>query len=120
MEDIAHGLQAINAEVRASKEILQQLKNEVDAVYEVVGPSLMRQAQELRAARMTAVSEVRDSLAALRDVRRFFLESDYETEIARLERFVKVCREIQELKASGVFDAVCDAALKLAVDERRP
>jgi hypothetical protein len=81
---------------------------------DIVQPSLMKQAQDLRSARMTVVSEVQQALGAMRDVRKFFLESDYETEMARLERFVKVCRELQALKDDGVLDAVCDSSLRLS------
>lgn len=108
-------LAAANEEAAKSKKILQELANDVTALHEIIAPKLLHQVQELRASRMAVVTEVKDSLTAMREVRKFFMESDYETEMARLERFVKVCREIKALKECGVFDAVCDSALKLAV-----
>jgi len=115
MEDVEKLLKQTNDEVRESKKILEELANEVTALADVVQPALDRQIKALRSARMTTVSEIRESLAALREIRKFFIESDYEVEMQRLERFVNLCREIQRLKAEGVFDAVCDSALKLAV-----
>lgn len=118
METTGNMLKAINIEVEESKKILESLANEIHALSIIVGPALLNQAKELRSARMVVVNEVRDSLSSLRDVRKFFLESDYKIEIERLEKFVKVCKEIEELKKSGVFDAVCDSALRLAIQEK--
>ena len=115
MEDTARMLEATNRQLVEAKETMQSLVNELGSAADVIGPSLMKHVQELRSARMTVTAEVRESLTALRDLRRFFLESDYESEMVRLERFVKLCREIQVLKADGVFDAVCESALRLAV-----
>ena len=75
---------------------------------------------DLRATRMATVNEINASLAAMREIRKFFLESDYETEMTRLERFVRVCRDLQDLKASGVLDAIADTSIKLAVQEPTP
>ena len=58
---------------------------------------------------MTIVSEVKQSLNVLKDVRKFFIEKDYETEMQNLERFINLCKEIKQLKEDGIFDAVCDA-----------
>lgn len=110
-------LKAVRDEVEESKKTLQSLSNEVSAVYDSVAPALLQQAQALRSARMTIVGELHDSLTVLRDVRRFFLESDYATEMERLERFIRVCKEIQALQQAGVFEAVCESALRLAVKE---
>lgn len=117
MEQLATLIHETRDELEASKVSIQSLANEVRAVYDVIGPELLKQAKELRAARMNVVAETRDSLAAMKDVRKFFLESDYELEMARLERFVALCREIQALKASGVFDAVCEATIRMALKE---
>lgn len=108
-------LKQSNDELERSKKILQDLANEVTAMTDIVQPALEKQIGALRSARMSTVNEIRESLSSLREIRKFFIEDDYEVEMNRLERFVKLCRELQELKAAGVFDAVCDAALRLAV-----
>lgn len=108
-------IEQTNMQMEQSKRILQDLANEVSALADIVQPALEKQIGALRSARMTTVNEIKESLTALRDIRKFFLEDDYEAEMQRLERFVKVCRELQELKAAGVLDAVSDTVLKLAV-----
>lgn len=117
MEKTDQLLKDTNTEVLESKKILQDLANEIRALSDVVNPSLMEQIKNIRQARMTVVSEIRESLSALREIRAFFLESNYETEMQRLERFVRLCREIQALKSEGVFDAVCDTAIRMALKE---
>lgn len=115
MEQTNELLKATNSEVQESKKILESLANDVRALADVIGPALLQQVKALRDSRMAVVREVHETLTAMRDIRSFFLESAYETEMQRLERFVTVCREIQALKENGVFDAVCDSALRLAV-----
>lgn len=117
MEQEIDLVRAANEEMRESRAILQDLHNQVRALHDHIAPELLAQAQELRSARMTAVSEIQQSLSALREIRKFFLESDYKVEMERLERLVRLCRELQELKQSGIFDAVCDSAIRLAVGE---
>ncbi len=112
-------LRELTEEVARSSETLRKLADEVIAMGHVVGPELHRQVTELRDSRMAVVREVRESLTALRDLRAFFLESTYETEIGRLERLVALCRELEQVRATGVFDAVCDAALRLAAPAQK-
>lgn len=119
MEETEKLLQGVNAEVRESSETLKELKNEVSALTDVIHPALLEQIKEIRSARMALVQEIRESLQSLREIRKFFLESDYATEMERLERFVRLCRELQELKHAGVFDAVCDSAIRMAIKETK-
>ena len=109
-------LETTNKEMETAKRVLQELANEVTALADIVQPALEKQIASLRSARMATVNEIQ-SLTAMRDIRKFFLEADYAVEMERLERFVRLCRDLQELKASGVFDAVCDTALRLAIKE---
>lgn len=117
MEDVNNLIHAVNDEAAESKTILQNLKNDVSELSDIIQPQLYKMAHDLRASRMAVVTEIRDSLAAMREVRKFFLESDYVTEIDRLERFVRLCREFQALKAAGVLDAVLESAIRLAIKE---
>jgi hypothetical protein len=118
LEDTGKLIALATDEARDAKDVLQTLMNEVHALQDVVTPALVELVRDVRSSRMTVVSEIRDTLVALRDLRKFFLESDYTVEVERLERFVKLCRDLQEMKASGVFDAVCDSALNLAIQEK--
>ena len=115
MEHAGQLLEAINKEVETSKKTLETLANDVKAVAHIVNPALLKQATDIRDARMTVVREVRESLSALREIRSFFSEADYDKEMERLERLVAVCREFKAMKDLGVLDAVCEAALRLAV-----
>jgi hypothetical protein len=119
METVTTLIDVANAEATKSKEILQGLANDVTALHDIIGPALINQIKELRSSRMAVVAEVRDSLAAMKEIRTFFLESTYEVEVARLERLVALCKEVKALKDSGVFDAVLDSALRLAVGESK-
>jgi hypothetical protein len=119
MEHISALLEIVNNEVEQSRSILQTLNNDVAVLHDTVGAALISQIRELRSSRMAIVSEVRDSLAAMKEIRAFFLESTYEVEVARLERLVNLCKEVKALKDSGVFDAVLDSALRLALGESK-
>lgn len=115
MSDIDKMLADTNSEMEKSKRVLQDLANELTALVEIVQPALERQTQALRNARMTAVAEVTLSLQAFRDLRKFFIEDDYEKQMQRLERFVDLCLKMKALKDDGTLDAVADTALRMAV-----
>lgn len=112
-------LKVANEDIEAYTETLKETVNEFKSIADLLQPEIMKQIQEIRSTRMAAVSEMQLLLNSLRDVRKFFLDKDYEQEMSRLERFVRVCKEIQQLKADGTLDAVCDAAIKLAVMEAK-
>jgi hypothetical protein len=118
MDDSVALLNAVTDEVRKAKAELEDLNNQAHGIADVVIPQMMSHVQKLRDARMAVTSEMTQSLTAMRDVRKFFLDQDHATEIARLERFVALCKEMQALKNAGVLDAVCDSALHLATGER--
>lgn len=117
MEDAAALIQVARDELEESKKSLQDLQNQIAAVDSIIRPQLVDMIKRLRDSRMTVVSEINSSLAAMREVRRFFLDAEYGTEIERLERFVALCREFQSLKASGILDAISDTMIHLAVKE---
>lgn len=70
--------------------------------------------RELRMTRMSFDTELRTLVAQLREVRQFFLDKDYNSEIGRLREFVEVCERLQRLKESGFLDSVADTMLKLS------
>lgn len=70
---------------------------------------------ELRQFRMATETEMRQLMASLREVRMFFLDKDYATEIARLKEFVEVCERLQKLKTNGFLDSMADTMLKLDI-----
>lgn len=115
MEMVGNILEATTQQVLESKKTLQELTNEIKAMSDTIIPVMAAQVSKIRETRMAVVSEMTQSLGALKEVRKFFFEREYDLEMERLERFVKLCREIEALKANGTFDAVCDAAIRLAV-----
>lgn len=117
MEDTVMLLREVTKQAEESRKVLEDLSNQVAVIYDVLKPILLKQLSDLRNQRIGMVSEYRDILNAGKDLRNFFLESDYKEEIERLERFVSLCREIKSLKADGTFDAICDSAIRLAIGE---
>ena len=66
---------------------------------------------------MTAVQEIQATLAMMKDIRKFFLDSDHSEEINRLRDFVGLCNELKALKENGTIDAISDTILKLSVKQ---
>jgi len=69
---------------------------------------------ELRGLRMTTTTEVAAMLKPLEDLRKFFLGTEHDKEIARLREFVDLCERLEKLKQSGFLDTVADTMLKLS------
>ena len=117
MEETAILLKAINAEVEESKKTLEDLNNKIHSLSEVVQPALVEHIKQLRANRMSCVNEIREFIGSLTEIRKFFLESDYEREVERLERFVSLCKELKALRDDGTLEAVSNTAIRLAIKE---
>lgn len=70
--------------------------------------------RELRERRMGIDSESRVLMSHLREVRAFFLDANYATEIERLRDFIGLCERLKALKDSGFLDTVADTMLRLS------
>lgn len=119
MEQTTEMLKVATEQMKAARKELESTANQVKAIRDIVFPELISYAREIQSMRMTAVSEMTHILNEMRQVHKFFIDASYEREMKQLERFVGLCKEIQKLKADGVFDAVCDSAIRLAVREVR-
>jgi hypothetical protein len=117
MEYTADQLADVKTELQEAKTVLQQLSNDVRALAGIVNPLLEEHVAALRRARMATVGEVHQTLTALKDIRKFFLDQQYTLEIDRLQQFVQLCQALADLKQSGVLDAICDSAIRLAIRE---
>lgn len=117
MEDSADLIKAANEQLKEARRELGELANTISSVSDVVLPTLVAYVKNIRENRMAAELEGHQLLVVLRDVRKFFLEHDYDTEMARLDRFIRTCHELAELKNNGTLDAICDLALRLALKE---
>jgi hypothetical protein len=71
--------------------------------------------EAIRAKRMFMVTETAQIGNALREIRQFFMGSDYKEEQARLKEFVELCERLQALKQSGFLDSIADTMLTLAI-----
>ena len=69
-----------------------------------------------REQRIAMGSETRLLMGSLKEVRQFFLEETYETEIQRLNEFIDLCERLQKLKENGFLDTIADTILKLNSD----
>ena len=67
----------------------------------------------VREQRIALGSETRLLMGSLKEVRQFFLEETYETEIRRLSEFIDLCERLKSLKESGFLDVVADTMLAL-------
>lgn len=117
MEQTTEMMKVATEEMKTARKELEATANQVKAIRDVVFPELTSYAREIQSMRMTAVSEMTHILNEMRQVHKFFIDASYEREMKELERFVSLCKEIKQLKADGVFDAVCDSAIRLAVRE---
>jgi hypothetical protein len=117
MDRIADGLSESREELKEIEKDFQSTVNDLITIQDEVERRIVDHITKLRTARMTAVAEIALSTQALKDVRRFFMDSDYHEEMRRLRDFADVCERLYKLKQTGVLDAICDSALHLAVKE---
>jgi hypothetical protein len=71
--------------------------------------------EQIRGKRMTMVTEAAQMTNALKEIRQFFLGSDYKEEISRLSEFVDLCERLQKLKRDGFLDQIADTMISLSI-----
>jgi hypothetical protein len=71
--------------------------------------------ESIRLTRFAMVTEVAHMIAPLKDIRQFFLASDYKEQIERLREFVDLCERLEKLKKNGTLDRIADTMLSLAI-----
>ena len=69
--------------------------------------------KRIRAEKSAIEIETKQTLSALGDVRKFFLDPRHEEEVVKLREFVEVCERLQRLKESGFLEDICDCILRL-------
>lgn len=114
MEKAGIFLKEINEDVSESAKILQKTFNEVNSTYQVLEPLLTDMIKRIRSARQTINVELKTAMGHMKDCRKFFLEKEYETEIARLKEFIGLCERMRELANDGTLDVITDIILKFA------
>ena len=100
-------------QAKESREIIDQLLHGIGGDMQRFQAEAKEHVKNIRTTRYTVVTETSTMMNALKDVRQFFLGSDYKEEIGRLTEFVSLCERLQKLKTSGFLDAVADTIIKL-------
>lgn len=108
----------------ASRKYAQEVsdaRNMLDDALDLLRPQMIDFAKEapsmvdkVRQWRMTMEREKDLSVKALTDLRKFFLDTDHEKEMQRLESFVRTCERLAALAQDGTLDKVAEVMLKLA------
>jgi hypothetical protein len=114
---VKDGIKASEQLVERSRELIatidylvQEIRGPWREYQEFVKSSLT----EVREQRIALGSETRLLMGALKEVRQFFLDENYEKEINRLHEFIDLCERLKQLKESGFLDTVADTLLKLS------
>lgn len=117
VEDNNLMLRKANEEAEKSKENLQKLLNDIRAMNKFIAPELIKLIKEVRTSRMEVTTELQKSLSQMRDLRKFFLESEHKDEMARLKEFVALAEQMKALIKDGTLEAISDIILKLEMRE---
>ena len=113
IQDLPKEATPIVKQARESREIIDQLLHGIGGEMERFKTEAGDHIQNIRSTRYTIVSETNTMMNALKDVRQFFMGTDYKEQIDRLRGFVELCERLQKLKESGFLDAVADTMIKL-------
>ena len=100
-------------QAKESREIIDQLLHGIGGEMERFKADSKTHIETIRATRYTVLNEVNQMLTGLKDVRQFFMGSDYKEQTDRLRGFVELCERLQKLKETGFLDAVADTIIEL-------
>lgn len=118
MDQAEDFLKKVNEQLGKSRDELKGIYNEVVATQDMIEPAILEMVKRVRNTRQTVSMELKQALTVMKDVRKFFLESDYQTEIDRLEKFVILSERLRELIDDGTLEVITDVAVKLAIFEK--
>jgi hypothetical protein len=97
-----------------AREIIRELTLGIGGEMEKFRADSKRYLEDIRNTRFAMVTETSQMTGALKEVRQFFIGSDYKEEITRLKEFVELCERLNALKESGFLDNVADTMIRLA------
>jgi hypothetical protein len=97
-----------------AREIIRELTIGIGSEMEKFRADSKRYLEDIRNTRFAVVTETSQMTGALKEIRQFFIGSDYKEEIARLKEFVELCEKLNALKDSGFLDNVADTMIRLA------
>jgi hypothetical protein len=101
---VAEEIATTRAELDAAREVVRTLANDLADVADVIEPVLQSHVKRLREVRMTTMAELREITAGVRELKTVMTSKDTEQMLTQAERFLRVCREIEEFRASGFLD----------------
>jgi hypothetical protein len=100
------GEKALRDATRAAKECMEETRSASKVLLD-----------EVRQSKYAMLAEVSALVTPLKELRQFFIGSDYKEQVTRLSEFVDLCERMQKLKDSGFLDSVADTMLRLAERE---
>jgi negative regulator of replication initiation len=106
---VAEHLAETNKELEQARAVVRDLANDLAAVADVIEPVLSDHVKRIRQARMASVEELRQMAHAVRELRDLLLAKDTERMLDQTERFLRLCRELEEFRAIGFLDAFVQA-----------
>lgn len=101
-------------QAREAREVVAELLHGLGGAVEDFKATSKAHLEVIRQTRFSVVKEAADMTKSLSDLRKFFLDSEHDKEIAKLKDFIHVCEQLKALKDSGFLDTVADTILKLA------
>jgi|SRR5208283_1463612 len=115
MDVVTVAVQESTDELKKARAELEITVNSIKKLGDAIKPLIDIEVGRIRAARMTIANETSLAIVALKDVRKFFLDDDYQKEVQRLREFIDLCERLDEIRQSGLVDAVSDAIIKLSI-----
>jgi hypothetical protein len=97
-----------------ARKIMFELLNGIGGEMEKFRSDTKMYLEDIRQTRFAVVQEASQMTGPLKEVRQFFIGSDYREQIERLKEFVDLCERLQKLKECGFLDNVADTMLRLA------
>lgn len=98
-------IERTRGELNQAREVVRNLANELADVIEVVEPALTAHSTRLRQVRMSSINEMREISGQLKTLTDLLLAEKTERMLKQAERFLVVCRELEEFRAVGFLDA---------------
>lgn len=102
---LAAAIELTKGEIDGAREVVRQLANELADVVEVVEPIIADHTKRIRQARMSSLDEMRQIVSAVKELREIMGAGSTEKALVQAERFLRVCRELEEFRIVGFVDA---------------
>lgn len=115
MEKATESMAVAKEELLDTREQLQTTLNDITVMCDRIQDMMKDQIEEIRGTRFTLVTETAQMMESLREVRKFFLDSQHQEEIQKLRAFVALCQDLRLFTSDGSLDTIIDSMLKLAV-----